>query len=89
MKEYFLERVRKSFASRSPEQLNSGTVPIELIELVAHEMRWPELLKLAQERIGRFFGGDEKLAIGDISRRLAEAYEDNWQDREFYSHYRC
>jgi hypothetical protein len=89
LRPHFLERVRVTFAARSPEQLNPGMVPIELIELVAHELRWPELLELAKQRVGKFFGGDATLAIGDIARRLSEAYQENWQDREFYEHYRA
>lgn len=88
LKGYFLERVRATFAMPAPGGLSPGTVPIELIELVAHELRWPELLELAQQRISTFFGGDAALAIGDIAHRLSEAYEDKWQDREFYEHYK-
>jgi hypothetical protein len=72
---------------RAPGRLDAGTVPIELIELVAHETRWPELQELAQQRIDKFFGGDATLAVGDVAHRLSEAYDDNWQDRDFYQHY--
>jgi hypothetical protein len=88
LKEYFLGRVRATLSMRAPECLDPGTVPVELIELVAHELRWPELLEIAEQRVGKFFHGDRMLAIGDIARRLPEAYEDNWQDREFYEHYK-
>lgn len=88
LKSYFLERVQAAFAMRAPGRLDPGTVPIELVELVTHELRWPELLELARERIDNFFGGDEALAVGDITHRLSEAYKDDWQDREFYRHYR-
>lgn len=88
LKGHFLERVRATFAMRAPGRLDPGTVPIELIEVVAHELRWPELQKLAHERIEKFFSGDTMLAVGDIAHRLPEAYEDDWQDREFYVRYR-
>jgi hypothetical protein len=88
LKGYFLEKVRATFAMPAPGRLDPGMVPIELIELVAHEFRWPELQELAQQRIRMFFGGDAALAIGDIARRLSEAYQDNWQDREFYEQYK-
>jgi hypothetical protein len=87
LKEHFLQKVAATFALRAPGQLASGTVPIELIELVAHELRWPELLELAKVRVDKFFGGDTALAVGDIADRLSYAYGDNWQDREFYERY--
>jgi hypothetical protein len=61
---------------------------MELIEIVAHELRWPDLVPLANERIAKFFHGNATLAIGDIAHRLSEAYDDNWKDRIFYSHYK-
>lgn len=88
LKEPFLERARITLGRRAPEQLSPGAVPVELIELVAHEMRWRELLDLAEDRILKFFNGDPTLAIGDIACRLPEAYDDNWKDREFYKKYR-
>lgn len=88
LKDYFLKRVGATLALRAPGQLDPGTVPIELIELVAHELRWPELLDLAQQRIVKFFDGDPTLAIGDLADRLPKAYEGNWEDREFYEHYK-
>ena len=87
LKKHFLKRVRTTFAMSAPAQLESGAVPIELIELVAHELRWPELLELAQQRIDLIFGGDSVLAISDIAARLPEAYDDSWKDREFYQKY--
>jgi hypothetical protein len=88
LKEHFLERVRATFAMPAPGCLDLGTVPTELIELVAHEFRWPELQQIAQHRINTVFGGDAMLAIGDVAHRLPDAYQDDWQDREFYEHYR-
>lgn len=87
LKSHFLDLVRKTFALSAPGQLNPGTVPLELIELVAHEFRWPELLQIADERINKLFNGDISLAISDIATRVPEAYKDTWQDREFYEYY--
>jgi hypothetical protein len=64
-------------------------VPMELIELVAHELRWRELAELASLRIEQKFHGDASLAIGDVARRIFEAFKDEWPDREFYQHYKC
>jgi hypothetical protein len=88
LKDYFLDKVRFTFASAEPGNLMPGAIPVELIELVAHELRWPELQVLANERLKDRFGGDIALASGDIALRLSDAYQDDWQDREFYEHYR-
>jgi hypothetical protein len=70
LKAYFLARVRKSLESH-PYGLDEGDVPMELIELTAHELRWPEFKALSQKR------------------RILEAYDDHWRDREFYRRYRA
>lgn len=88
VKDYFLERVRSTFAIPAPGRLDPGTVPTELIELVAHELRWPELQQMAVQRISNLFGGDVALAQGDIAGRLPDAYKDGWPDREFYERYK-
>jgi hypothetical protein len=88
LKSNFLSKVRSTFAISSLGGLTNGEVPAELIELVAHELRWPELLELAQQRIHERFGGDMDFAAGDVASRLFEAYKDDWEDREFYRRYR-
>lgn len=87
LKEYFLLKVQATFALRTPDQPGAGAVPIELIELVAHELRWPQILELAHERIDTFFNGNSALAANDIELRLTKAYEENWPGRAFYEHY--
>lgn len=87
VKSAFLDKVARTFTARSPESLATGMVPVELIELVAHELRWPEILDLAQGRIDKFFGGDPSLAVGDVAQYLSAAYDNNWRDREFYERY--
>lgn len=87
LKKHFLKRVSAEFSLPAPGITPSG-ISTELIELVAHELKWPELLELAQQRIDTIFKGDKALAIGDVATRLASAYEDQWQDREFYERYR-
>ena len=87
LKDYFLLKVQATFALRTPEILTPNTVPIELIELVAHELRWPQILELAHSRIDTFFNGNESLAANDIEHRLTRAYEDNWPNKIFYERY--
>ena len=85
---HFVDRVRATLESREPGDLIAGAVPVELIELVAHELRWPELKVVAEERLQRFFRGDRTLAIGDVAASIGSAYDDNWRDREFYERYK-
>lgn len=85
---YFLERASATFSQIVPGRLDPGMVPVELIELVAHELRWPEFQVLARKRIEDFFGGDENLATGDVAQRVTQAFEHDWQDQEFYEHYK-
>jgi hypothetical protein len=83
----FISKVRRALSLRSPERLDPGSMPVELIELVAHEMRWPELLQIADDRIQCFFSGDRALAVSDIASRIPAAFRDDWEDREFYRRY--
>lgn len=87
LKEYFLLKVEATFELRVPNQPSSGAIPFELIELIAHELRWPQILELAQGRVDKFFNDNHALAPNDIALRLSKAYEDNWSGREVYEHY--
>ncbi len=88
LKEIFLEKVRRTMNTYDPGVIDPDMVPIELIELATHELRWPEFRKFSEERLLRRFNNDRSHAIGDICMRLNEAYDDNWRDREFYLHYK-
>jgi hypothetical protein len=83
----FLAHAAATFSAKDPGLLQSGAAPRELIELMAHEMRWPELRELAEDRIERVFGGDRSLMVGDISESLLAAFQPDWGDREFYKSY--
>jgi hypothetical protein len=87
LKPYFLKRVADTFAMPDVGSLDAGMVPGDLIELVAHELRWLEFQELANRRIKDFFRGDKSFAAGDIAYNIAEAYNDDWQDRMFYRRY--
>lgn len=88
LKGFFLEKVARSFMVLGHNPFDYDAVPKELIELVAHELRWPEFLDLADERIKKVFHGDRSLALGDIATSIRDAYQDDWEDREFYKHYK-
>jgi hypothetical protein len=87
LKSDFLKMAEKTLGKRDASGLDSGDVPRELMELTAHEMRWPELQALAEKRVVEYFHGDRGLAIGDIATSIASAYKDDWLDREFYNRY--
>lgn len=88
LKDEFLVRVEAAMKSLGAANLDAGALPRELIELVAHEMRWKEILEYAEDRVQARFYGDRSLAIGDIATSIVDAYKDDWPDREFYEHYR-
>lgn len=87
LKGYFLERVDQTLAQRDKSGLGEGSVPRELIELAAHELRWPEFKELAEKRLHRFFHGDRSLAASDTADSISAAFDDSWEDREFYKRY--
>lgn len=87
LKDYFLSLILQAFRVDDPGSLREGTVSVELIELVAHELRWDEIRLIAEDRVRKVFSGDYNRAIGDISKRIIEAFDDDWSDREFYKHY--
>lgn len=83
----FLSMVEASFMNRDPSGLFRDGVPRELVELAAHELKWPEFATLADKRVLLVFDGDEHLAIGDVSQGVKRAYADDWEDREFFQRY--
>lgn len=87
LKAQFLAMVERSFMNRSPSGLSENGVPRELVELATHELKWPEFAILADKRIQDLFGGDESLAISDVSHDVKKAYADDWEDREFFQRY--
>ena len=87
LKAEFMSKVEVAMAAVDVGILVSEIPSHELIELVAHEMRWMEILECAEMRIRSRFHGDRSLAVGDIATSVIEAYNDNWPDREFYAHY--
>lgn len=88
LRAYFLDMAKATLEKRDASGLDEGDVPRELIELTAHEMRWPELKLLAEKRVDKHFHGDRVLAVGDIATSISSAYKDDWLDREFYKRYR-
>jgi hypothetical protein len=90
LKNHVLGRIATTLRELDPGliDLNEGQVPTELIELIAHETRWAELRTLAEERISSKYNGDWRFARGDITQRILDAMEDNWENRDFYEHYK-
>jgi hypothetical protein len=87
LKPFFLRKVADSFSVRGHAFFDYDALPEELIELAAHELRWPEFLELADERIKNIFHGDKSLAMGDIATSIRDAYCDDWEDKMFYKRY--
>ncbi len=87
LKEVFLERVQFTLNAKDPRSCDEGMVPVELIELVTHELKWPELKSIADARIRDKFDSDSLRAVGDVSIKIYDAFNDDWEDREFYAYY--
>jgi hypothetical protein len=87
LKATFLEMAGETFLQPDGWGCTEHAAPLELVELVAHEFRWPEIADLADKRIEKYFKGDRSLAIGDIAMRIRAALSDDWEDREFYARY--
>ncbi len=88
LQKFLLKKIKHSFDSKDFDAIPEGSVPAELIELIAHELRWEELKHLSVERIVSVFHGDRSKAINDVSIKVIDAFSDNWADREFYKKYR-
>lgn len=87
LKPDLLDRIAITLCEKDAGQLNTGMLPRELIELIAHEMQWDELRELAEKRVRDIYHGDWILAISDISHGIIDAQSNNWQDRDFYERY--
>jgi hypothetical protein len=87
LKPALLARIDAALQAPDPGILARGLPPRELIELIAHELRWHELHELAEKRMRNLFGGSESLAASDVSRSILEAEADDWPDRAFYLRY--
>lgn len=88
LKADFLSGVEQAMSHYDAGALVSSTPSRELIELVAHEFRWVEILQCAEYRVINRFSGDRSLAIGDIAMSVVDSYDDRWADREFYLRYK-
>ncbi|MFK8017856.1 MAG: hypothetical protein AB8G17_20715 [Gammaproteobacteria bacterium] len=86
-KGWLIARITRSMAKRDLAHQIDDYVPIELVELLAHEFRWEELKEIAQRRVENLFDGDWIGARGDIASDIVDAMSEDWSDREFYSHY--
>jgi hypothetical protein len=87
LKVEFLALVAGSFENPDKSGLFAGGVPRELVELATHELKWPEFAVLADKRIQDIFGGDESLAMSDVSQSVKAAYADDWEDRDLFERY--
>lgn len=88
LKRPFLAMVEVTMNSNEPGRLDVGMAPRELIELVAHELKWDEIRFLSEERIRNRFNGDRDSARGDIAGSVIDSFDECWEDREFYKRLR-
>ncbi|TWF49771.1 hypothetical protein [Neorhizobium alkalisoli] len=77
----FLRRVSATLTRADVWETGSGDVPLELVELAIHELRWPEFRQLIELRRSLFPLDTKHLS-------LVGAFDPDWIDREYYQRYR-
>ncbi|MGN7831223.1 hypothetical protein ACTJI2_06375 [Pseudoxanthomonas sp. 22568] len=80
----FINMASDFLLAPEPEMKGSNVMPLELLELAAHELRLGELVDLAMERVSYRFKGDMRAAAGDVSVRILRAASDDWEDRDIF-----
>lgn len=76
--------VRSALAASDPLNVPNTLPELELIELVVHELRWPEIVDIARERRSALEAQFPGRSRGDASRRIIAAADPDWEDRDLY-----
>ena len=61
-----------------------GFVPEELVEYIAHVMKWPEFEENALKELEKHRGDEIYLNNRNLPSSILKALDSNWEDREFY-----
>jgi len=77
----FLRRVGITLTKADVWETGSNGVPLELVELAIHELRWPEFRQLIEVRRSLFPLDSRHLS-------LLAAFDRDWIDRDYYQRYR-
>jgi hypothetical protein len=77
----FLSRVSDTLSKADVWRTDSDTMPLELIELAIHDLRWPEFHQLIKTRRSLF-------PLDTKHFSLTAAFDPDWCGREYYQRYR-
>ncbi|KQT01811.1 hypothetical protein ASG50_19170 [Rhizobium sp. Leaf386] len=81
LKEEFLRLAKATLSEQEGFWTARAPVPLELLEVAVHELQWQEFHQIIETR-RRLFPFDTKY------KRLVDAFNPAWEDREYYQRYR-
>ena len=89
LKGWFLSNVDSTFSGNwfnlaRETTRPKGFVPSELVEYIAHVMRWPELREMAECELLKRQDDQIYLMSRNLPSSILEALEDEWEDIDFY-----
>ena len=61
-----------------------GYMPSELVEYIAHVMKWPEFKEISLNELEKHKGDEIYMINRNLPGSILEALESNWEDRYFY-----
>ena len=89
LKPWFLKNVRSTLEGKwldlaTEIKRPQGYVPEELIEYIAHVMKWSEFEEIALFELEKHKGDEIYLINRNLPSSILKALDSNWEDREFY-----
>ena len=89
LKPWFLKKVRSTlegnWSNRAAEiKRPKDYAPEELVEYIAHVMKWSEFKEMALSELEKHKGNKIYLMNRNLPSSILEALDENWEDREFY-----
>ncbi len=89
LKPWFLENLRGTMDGSWPNLATQTKrphcyLPEELVEYIAHVMKWPEFKEIALNELEKHKGDEIYLINRNLPTSILEALDSNWEDKEFY-----
>ena len=89
LKQWFIKNVESTIALVSPSISTEksrplGFVPEELIEYIAHAIKWPEFKQIAEAELERHREDKVYLNSRNLPNSMLAALDEKWEDLDFY-----